>query len=980
MNVKLQLLSVGAVFFLGTALHAQKAKRDTGSVKDIDEVVVVAYGKQKKSAVVGSNLQINSEKLAERTLTNVSQAIDGAGPGIQVSASTGQPGASLSVRIRGISSYNNSNSPLYVVDGAVYTGSISAINTNDIESLNILKDAAATSLYGSSAANGVVLITTKKGKKGKDRVDFNVTTGVSSRATPLPDRVNAAQYYVLAWESLRNGYATNNPAATGAAANLYASNNLYTVLKNNIYNVPNNQIVIDGQINPAAKQLYNDMDWISPLFGVGLRNDYNLSLSGGTDKTTYRGSIGYLKDNGYLKTSDLERFTLRLNVDSKVKSWLKIGMNLNGTVTTTNFAVDGAANSSAYINPYRWAVNMAPIYSPYMHDAAGNTIIDPLTGLPKYDAGSNRGTDAAAGRNIVAETLWNKDVTRANTINAVAYADVNFDQYTKFTSLASYGLQDTYEKVYTNRLIGDAAGTGSTSKTAYWYRTFTWTNKLAYMRKFGDHAIDGFVAHENVRWARDYMYAYMTGQIVDNNYEFSNFINNKGISGQLDTWTKESWFGSLNYGYNDKYHLQGSIRWDASSRFATDVRWHAFWSVGANWVISNEEFLKGNSVINYLKLMGSYGEVGNDNVGYYAYQNLFSLGYNNGSQGGILYSQLADQKVTWESNNQKDVSLEFGLFNNRVTGSAGYYSRLTKNMLFNVPLVTDAGIPGDKVTRNLGDMQNSGWEFSLAGDVVKTQDFKWSLNVNASTFKNVMKRMAPGQNEIINGTKRIMAGRSIYDFWLRQWAGVDPADGSPLYIADAQYANTTAADIRTVNGTVMTTSYTKAKYDWSGTANPDLYGSFGSTFKYKGWDLNVMFTYQLGGKIYDSNYAALMGGYPQGTALSTDILNRWTTPGQVTDVPALNTATYTNASAASSRWLVSASYIQLRSAQLGYTFDKEITRGIGLDNLRVFLTGENLWAKTARKGLEPTGGSFNGTTSPRYTPARAVSIGANVSF
>ncbi|KUY15546.1 SusC/RagA family TonB-linked outer membrane protein [Elizabethkingia miricola] len=980
MNVKFRVLSAGVLFFIGQGAMAQKAKKDTTATKEIEEVVVVAYGKQKKNSVVGSNLQIKSEKLAERPISDVSQALDGAGPGIQVSASTGQPGEGLSVRIRGISSYSYSNNPLYVLDGAIYNGPLSAINPADIESINVLKDAAATSLYGSSAANGVVLLTTKKGKKGKDRIDFSATTGISARSVPEYDRVNAAQYYPLTWEALRNGRLSSGIDA----ANSYATNNLINVLKTNVYNVPDNQLVVNGILNPNAKLRYDDFDWARPLIGTGIRNEYNLGLSGGTEKTTYRTSLGYTKEDGYLKTTDFERFTLRVAVDSQVKSWLKLGANLSAAAITRNNGVDGAASSASYVNPYRWTRVMGPIYSPYIIDpVTGQRVIDPVTGQEMFDPGDKRGTDAAAGRNVIAETLWNRNFTRDYNVNSILYAEVAIDPYLKFTTNVAYSYQNTFRKTYTNKLIGDAAGLGSAERYTNFYQTLNWNQKLSYTRKFGDHSLDAFFAHENYRYSYDYLYAYKTGQTVDNNDEMINFVTPKNTNGYYNIYTKESWFGNLSYGYQGKYHLQGSIRWDASSRFAKDVRWNAFWSVGGNWVVSNESFLKGNSVVNYLKLMASYGQVGNDALnGYYPYQTLYSIGYPNVTEGGILFNQLSDPKLTWESNNQTDVSLEFGLFKSRITGSAGWYRRYTKDMLFRVPVPVSAGVPDDGVARNVGDMQNTGWEFQLSADIIKNQNFKWNVNINASTYKNVLKKLIPGQSEIINGTKRIVEGKSIYDYWLRQWYGVDPKDGAPLFVADPQFVNPNALspDIRMIDGQALTTTHTKAKYDWSGSAIPDWYGSFGSNFKYKNWDLSVMFTYQIGGKIYDSNYAGLMSGYPQGGALSTDILNRWTTPGQITDTPAMNTATYNTAGQQSSRWLVSASYIQLRNATFGYTFNKESLKDLGVDNLRLYVSGENIWAKTARKGLEPGGGGFNGTVAPRYTPARIVSLGLNVSF
>ncbi len=397
--------------------------------------------------------------------------------------------------------------------------------------------------------------------------------------------------------------------------------------------------------------------------------------------------------------------------------------------------------------------------------------------------------------------------------------------------------------------------------------------------------------------------------------------------------------------------------------------------------MKGEEFLSNSNFISELKLRGSYGEVGNDGTNsYYMYKSTYTLGYNNAQEPGILFGFLADPSITWEANKQTDVGVDFGFLNNRITGSVEYYNRVTEDLIFPVPLPVSAGVPDNTISRNVGTMYNRGFEFSINADIIKNQNFTWNINANASTLKNQITELSNGITEIINGTKRISVGHSIYDYWLRQWYGVDPADGSPLFLVADAYANTTAADIRTVNGTKVTTNSSKAKFDYSGTAIPDLFGSFGTSISYKQWSLSALFTYQLGGKTYDSNYAALMSSYAQGGALSPDILDRWTTPGQITDVPALNSITYTSSNIGNnSRWLVSSNFITFRQATLSYNFSPETLSQLGVSGLRILVSGENLWSKTARKGLEPSQ-AFNGTASNRYTPARVVTIGFNVSF
>ncbi|WP_245799215.1 SusC/RagA family TonB-linked outer membrane protein [Epilithonimonas bovis] len=979
MNVKLKVLSAGVLFFTGQALMAQKT--DTAKVSNIEEVVVVAYGTQKKETLVGSNTQISASQIADRPISNVLQAIDGASPGVKISTSTGQPGSSPSIQIRGIGSYNISTAPLYIVDGVIYTGSLNAINPDDISSMNILKDAASTSLYGSSAANGVVLITTKKGRRNSNTLNFGMSTGYVSRSIPEYDRVNAYQYYPLVWESIRNGRLTTGASTTVAAANAYASANLISdVLKTNVFNVADGVLVTDGVLNPNAALKYTDLDWQKALIKSGFRQNYDLNYSGGSDKTTYYASVGYTKETGYILKSDFERFNAKVAVDSQVKNWLKVGVNLTGTSSNGNNSVDGANNNSSYINPYSWTRTMGPIYSPYAHDPISNATLYDAAGNVIYDAGSNRGVSAAAGRNVIWETLLNRDISKNYYIISRSYAEIKFDKYLTLTTNVGYDIRNNKRNQYTNKLIGDAAPAGAAEISTFTEQTLTWNQLLNYKRSFGSHSFDVLVGHENYKYIYEYMDGYKQGQVADNNYDLTNFVTTTSLTSQTDNYRKEGAFGRFNYDFASKYILSASIRWDGSSRFAPDTRWNSFWSVGAGWRAKGENFLKNVNFVDELKIRGSYGEVGNDIANnYYLYKSNYALGYNNANEAGILFDLLADPLVTWEANRQYDAAIDFGFWNKRITGTAEYYKRNTDGLLFAKPLPVSAGVPGSTILQNLGNMYNQGYEFSLNVDVIRKSNFGWSINGNASTLKNRFTKLPDGQTEIINGTKKIMVDHSIYDYWLRQWYGVDAADGSPLFLVADAYANTTASDIRTVNGTLVTTNYAKAKYDYSGTAIPDLFGSFGTTVRFKNLSFSTMFTYQIGGKTYDSNYASLMSSYTQGGALSTDILNRWTTPGQITDVPALNSSTYTNSDVASTRWLVKSDFISWRQATISYNLNKDYIDQFGFTAFKLFLSGENLWSKTARKGLEPTQ-SFSGTTTNRYTPARIITIGLNVSF
>lgn len=985
------IVSLGLTFSSGL-IYAQK-KSDSLKTKEIDEVIVVAYGKQSKETVVGSNKEIKASEFAQRSMTNVAQALDGASPGVQISTSTGQPGSAPSIRIRGFSSINTTNEPLYVVDGTVYLGSIANINPDDIETMNILKDAASTSLYGSSAANGVVMITTKKGKKGKPAFNFSATTGISSRSIPEYDRLNPAQYYPIVWEALRNGQLYKANPLSEADANAFATRQLITTLKNNVYNVADNQLVVDGVLNPNATLKYDDLDWQKVFFKKGVRQNYDLNYSGATDKTSYFASVGYLKEDAYALKSDYERINARLSIDSQIKDWLKVGANVALSNSFSNRAVDGANNNSSYVNPFNWTRNIGPIYNVYAHDPVTGAYIYDSEGNKVFDPAINRGANAANGRHVIQETLLNKDYTKSHNTNSRFFADFRLLPELVLTTNVGYDTS-TYQNIqYRNRIVGDGAPAGAASRTNGQSKTLTFNQLLNYNKSFNRHNLQAMLGHESIDYRYEYVYGYKVGQVADNNDELVNFITPTSLTSYDLQLKKESYFSRVNYDFGKKYILSASIRRDASSRFYKDVRWETFWSVGAGWNIDKENFLANNNTINRLQLRGSYGEVGNDgnfstNTSYYIWQALYDLGYNNAALGGIMMGGVGNTELTWESNNQLDVGIEFGLFNNRISGIVEYYKRGTDGLIFNVPKPDSSG--NLTKTENIGGLENSGIEVTLNADVIRNENFKWSLNINASTIKNNITSLS--QEEIISGTKKYMVGRSIYDYWLRQWYGVDPSDGLGLfYASDAAIANYDAKVasgatisesevIRDINGQKLTTNHNNAKYDYSGSVIPKLFGSFGTSFKYKNLSLSAMFTYQIGGKAYDGNYQSLMASFTEGGALSTDILNRWQKAGDITDVPRMDAINYVSAGATSNRWLVDASFITLRQVTLSYDIPRNFTNNLGINNLKFFVNGENIWSKTARKGLEPGAGSFSGITANRFTPARIISFGFSTNF
>jgi len=978
MNVKLKLLSTGVIFFTGGAIMAQV---DSTKIKNIEEVVVVAYGKQTRETIVGSNVQVKSETFEKRAVTNISSAIDGAAPGIQVAAGSGQPGSSASIRIRGFSSattsFSGANAPLYVVDGVIFNGSLASINPNDIESFNILKDAASTSLYGSNAANGVIIITTKKGKKGRHVVNFSSSIGFSMRGIPEYDRISADQYYPIVWESIRNGYITSNPTATVATANTYASSELINILKNNIYNVPNNQVVTNGVLNPNAVKKYNDFNWEDILFNTGARYNYDLNYSGGTEKSTFYAALGYLNETGYSIGSDYERFTGRVSADSQLTNWLKAGVNIFASGENSN----NAYQDDGIVNPYSWSRNIGPIYSPYVIDDNGNRVIGP-DGEPLYDYESTRGARAYTGRNAIYESILNTSLTKTNNMNARAYAEAKFLKDFKFTFNGAYDTRNTYNRSYTNKILGDAAPGGAASRTSTNQFYVTLNQILNYNRRFGQHQVEAILGHENNLLRYEYFYGRRTDQVASGNDDLINFVTTTSLTSTTDNYRKEAYFSRVNYNYNEKYLLSASLRTDASSKFAPENRWEQFWSVGAGWNAHKESFLRNIRFIDELKFRGSYGEVGNENpVNYYGYQSSFELGFNNSGEAGVAFGIAADPNIKWESNNQTDIALDFGFLDRRISGSFEWYKRETEGLLFSVPSAYSSGYPTPSVVKNVGSMYNRGLEMSLNLGIIRNSNFSWDLTINASTLKNeITKLFGKDDDQIINGTKKLTIGSSIYDYWLRQWYGVDSNNGDGLFLLDDEKIATAPAGSYQLNGVWVTNKSADAKYDYSGSSIPDVFGSLNNVFRYKNISLQTLITYQFGGKIYDGNYAALMSGFAEGSALHTDISKRWQKSGDVTDVPRLDNNSYAQYGVASTRWLIDADYVSIRSATLTYNFNDSFLRPIGLSSARMYVSGENLYSFTKRKGLEPAE-EFNGTTSSgRFLPARIISLGFNVSF
>ena len=948
-----------AVFFLGIInVNGQETKKDTLREQEIDEVVVVAYGKAKKTSFTGSVATISSEKINNRPVTNITKALEGQVPGLQAVSSSGQPGATASIRIRGIGSVSASSNPLFVVDGLPFDGNINSISPNDIESISVLKDATASSLYGSRAANGVIIVTTKSGKKGESKVNFNISQGFSSRAVKDYEQVNTDQYFQLYWEALRNGYKSSQVSSQQAAQ--MASDNLVSALGINPYSTNFAKPVgTDGKLLSGANALWND-DWRDILQRVAARSQVDLDFSGGSEKSNYYFSLGYLDDKGIAIGSGFTKYSTRLKINSEVKKWLNVGANLSYTNSLQEAPPSSDSRTDNIIN----AARVIPSFYPYYErNADGSHVLD-AKGNYIYDFGKYRPTSALQNQNAAATLPLDKNENREDNFSGKGFLDFTFLPELKFKSSFSVDLVNYNGHFYSNPLLGEGSEIGgSVTKTNSRTLSYTTSNILTYDKKLNQH-------HFNILAGQEF-YHYEFQTISGNRSQFSLPYYYEpdaaallgGFSGNSDKLGLLSFLGKVEYDFKNKYFVSGSVRADGSSRFSPENRWGTFWSVGGSWRASNEDFIKDLNIFDQLTLRASYGGQGNDKLStYYAYQSLYTF-YNNLGEGGTVASRLPTPDLKWETNLNLNVGLEFAILKNRIKGNVEYFQRQSQDLLFDMPLAPSVGFSGYQA--NIGELKNTGFEFSLLTTPVKNDNFQWDVDVNLSTLNNKITKLPKGS--IVSGTKLLQVGGSIYDFFIPEWVGVDPTNGNPLW-----KTITTDVNGNTVEGT--TSEYAKATKILQGSSLPKVMGGLTTSIRYKNFDFSGLLTFSLGGKILDTDYTMLMhNGSAAGRAWSSEMLNRWTPENTNTEVPALSTTT-NNWTSASSRFLYSGTYARIKNVSLGYTLPSNYFERIGLKKLRVYVQAENLLTFYKHKGMDPEQ-TLDGTTYYRYPAMRTVTFG-----
>ena len=953
----------------------------TPSAETLDEVMVVAYGTAKNSSFTGSAKVVSSEKLAKIQTSSITKALEGASPGVQVVSASGQPGENATIRIRGVGSINASNTPLYVVDGVPFSGYLNSINPADIESMTILKDAAANSLYGSRAANGVIVITTKKGKAGKPIVSLDMKWGINSRGIPSYDMIkNPGKYYEAAWTALRNNLQYNGELSA-AEADAKATRTLVNELGGyNNYNVPDDQLVINGKLNPAAKLLYHD-DWADEAFSNKLRQEYQFSYQGGSDKTKYYMSLGFLDDKGYVENSGFRRYTARVNLDQELTSWFKAGANLAYANTLQNFPNSG---TSAYANQFMFSQGIAPIYPVYLYDREGNRQYD-KDGNVIYDYGTasefGYSRKYASNSNPIATQILDIHDYKTDAFDGNTYMEVSFLKDFKFRANFAYNNSNRKDIDYQNALYGDAKNVGG---RAYHYQykrdVMTFNQILSWNRDFGRHNISALAGHE--AYKEDYYYLEVSKEnfYYPGNPELANAAKITGATSYKNSRRIESYFAKADYSFDNRYYASLSFRRDASSRFHKDNRWGNFWAIGASWRISQENFMQNVSWIQNLKLKASYGTNGVENIldpaGYeqwYAWQDQYGI-TSDGTNLGLNPSYYkGNRSLTWEKSKNFNVGIETDLFD-WFSLDAEYFIRKSDDLLFNRPLPPSSGFTS--YPDNIGSMKNQGVEFDLTFNIFKQTEFKWSVNLNLTHYTNEITKLPPEFKEsgIISGNKKYMEGHSIYDFYLERYLGVDPANGKAMYYTNnAEVANGTLA-----NGKMFTYINSNATQEYTGdSAIPDVYGAFTSNWAYKGFDLSFMMNYQIGGKLYDSNYAAYMGN-DLGSGFHKDVLKAWTPTNVNTNVP-IHQQNYQDATGRSDRFLTDASFLAIKNIMLGYTFPKHICNKLHIENLRIYAVADNVALFSKRQGMDPRQ-YISGATGYNFAPIRTVSFGINMKF
>lgn len=974
----------------------------------LEEVVVVAFGKMTKEAFTGSAGVLKSDDLLRAQVSNPAQALAGRVAGVQLNSTSAQPGSSPSITIRGIGSVSSGTEPLIVLDGVPFDGDLNLINSSDIESMTVLKDAASNALYGARGANGVVMITTKRGQSGDAKINVDAKWGYNSNGLKNYRTTNSQEFYETYYKMLYNHYITEKGGSMSASdahteANRHLTNSSTGVGPGYmVYSVPSGQDFIrqGGVMNPGATMgtLYTNNnqqfwlqadDWEKEGLQNGARQEYNMSVSGSTDRVNYYTSLGYLDQEGIQVGSGQKRLTARAKLDYQAKKWLRIGANFNYTKYSYSQTSEGTIGTGTI-----WSVikTMAPIYPVYYRDANKNIMIDQW-GEKMYDFARNYGLSRAGGLggNAIFSNKYVESGYDGNSLTATGYADILLTDGLTLTingNAYNYDRRNTYIESPFTDYYTDSSNNGYLSKGAY--RTFTYNLQqlLNYTKQFDKHDVSVLAGHEYYNYKYESMSASGYNFGIDGTRELATVLNlNNSANSYSTSYNNEGFLFRGMYSYDQKYYGSVSYRRDASSRFAKENRWGNFWSAGGAWIITKEDFFRAPEWVNSLKLKLSVGSQGNDNIGNYLYADSYTI-VNNDNKPAYQWRQKGKEDITWETNTNYNAGVEFDLFKGRLSGSLDYFYRKTTDMLFS--LKTPPSIGYTSYWTNMGDMRNSGLELVLNATLVDNRDFRWDVNFNISHVKNKVLRLPEsvkvthvegydGYSDLdLNFISKyqyfVAEGLPLYTWYLPKYAGLSE-EGAALYYKDILDAN------GNVTGRETTENISEGTYYICDNALPDVYGGLGMTLAWKGFDFSVNMNYQLGGTVYDYNYQTLM--HSSGTTPTTwhvDIFKAWTPENKNTNVPRLRYIESFSQNPRSDRFLTSASYLNIQNINLGYTLPASLTQRFSVNSVRVYFSCENPIYFAARQGLDPRQ-TLAGYTNPEYSsPMRTVSGGISLSF
>lgn len=1027
----------------------------TSNIQNLNEVMVVAYGTQKKSSFTGSAAIVGSEEIGKVQVTNVADALRGKAAGVQIYNSSGQPDAVSSIRVRGFNSMIAGQNPLIVLDGSPYDGSLNSISPSDIETLTVLKDAGSTALYGARGGNGVILITTKSGKAHKDaEINVDVKWGANSKASRRYDVIDCpAGYYETYYQGLYN-YATTQQKMDPTAAWQWANNNIISDpaygLGYNVYNVPAGQAMIgtNGKLNPNAtlgnvvtgrdgnQYLLTPDSWEDEIYSNGLRQDYSVSASGASDKGNYFASLNYLGNEGITTNSDYKRLTARLKADYQLKPWLKLGANVSYTHADSKYVDRSSGNgegtsSAGNVFALRYA---APIYPVYLRDASGRILIHEASGIKAYDYGDAT-TALGIARpfmgqsNPLSDMLVDTRKSINNTFNGVGTVTLLLPYGFTVTSINSVHWNEARYNNATNPWFGQyRSQNGSVSVESDRYYTQNYQQRVNWHKTYGKHDIEVMAGHEYYRSQDFNLWGSKHNMFSQENVELDGaiIVDNAGSGEEL--YNTESWLARAMYNYDERYYVHLSGMRQASSAFHPDHRWGSFYSASAGWMISKEKWFDADFV-DELKFKVSYGQNGNDfGLNGYYYTDRYTIENSNGSVSLVPKTLGKNENFTWETNSKFNIGFDFGLFNNRLYGSLEYYNNHTDGLISSIPYAPSYGYTN--FYDNVGNMRNHGVEIDLHGVAIKKKDFEWTIYANITSNANEITKLAEerktqcmdGHMGYQSGSYFYSEGMSRYTYFSKKFAGIYsestykstyPAGtpesemtydaskaGMALYYKD-KYAE---QNVLNPDGTVKVDSEGKAVTERAKNADgtdvvvdtytttdgmeatdyiigdmlPDVYGGFGTTLTYKGFDLGVDFQYQLGGKVYDSGYAGLMG-LSRGNSFHKDLLNAWTPENTNTDIPRLNV--FDSYRMYGDQAITSARYLTLSNITFGYTLPKDLLRKASINKVRLYLVADNIFTWSARKGLDPRQ-SVTGSNNAAlyYSPIRTVSGGVQVTF